>query len=71
MVAGSKTVKITLDKSGSYLGMTKGCFVVRDKENNVKRYPLFENKIGEVVLKSGNSVSVGALALQGMLVWLL
>jgi hypothetical protein len=71
MVAGSKTVKITLDKEGGYLGMTKGCFLVRDKENNVKRYPLFENKIGEVVLKSGNFVSVGALAVQGMLVWLL
>jgi hypothetical protein len=32
---------------------------------------LFENKIGEVVLKSGNFVIVGALALQGMPIWLL
>jgi hypothetical protein len=45
--------------------MSKGCFVVRDKENNVKRYPLFENKIGEVVLKTGNFVSTGALASLG------
>jgi hypothetical protein len=65
MVAGSKTITIKLDSNGSYLGMEKGCFVVRDKENNVKRYPLFEKKIGEVVLKSGNFVSVGALASLG------
>ena len=71
MVAGSKTVKIALDSKGSYLGMSKGCFVVRDRENIVKRYPLFEKKTGEVVLKSGNFVSVGALALQHMPVWLL
>jgi len=45
--------------------MEKGCFVVRDKEGNEKRYPLFENEIGEVVLKSGNSVSTGALASLG------
>jgi hypothetical protein len=52
MVAGSKTVKIALDKSGSYLGMSKGCFVVRDRENNVKRYPLFEKKLVKLFLKA-------------------
>jgi len=45
--------------------LEKGCFVVRDKEQNVQRYPLFENEIGEVVLKSGNLVSTGALASLG------
>jgi len=61
----TKVLKITLDGRGSYLGMEKGCFVVRDKENNVQKYPLFENEIGEVVLKSGNLVSTGALASLG------
>lgn len=65
MVKGSKTLKITLDKQGSYLGMEKGCFIVKDRTGNVKRYPLFEKEIGEVVLKSGNCVSTGALASLG------
>lgn len=65
MVKGSKTQKITLDKQGSYLGMEKGCFTVKDRTGNVQRYPLFEKEIGEVVLKSGNCVSTGALASLG------
>ena len=28
----------------------------------MKRYPLFEQEIGEVILKSSNSISTGALA---------
>ena len=50
-----------MDGNGSYLGMEKGCFVLKDKEGNVEKYPLFENQIKEVVLRSGNSVSTGAL----------
>jgi CRISPR-associated endonuclease Cas1 len=61
----AKVQKIVLDGNGSYLGMEKGCFVVRDKDENVQRYPLFENEIGEVVHKSGNAVSTGALASLG------
>lgn len=61
----TKVLKIALDGRGSYLGMDKGCFVVRDREKNVERYPLFENEIGEVVLKSGNAVSTSALATCG------
>lgn len=57
-----KTEKIALDKYGSFLGMEKGCFVVRDKHGKVERFPLFENEIGEIQLKSGNTVSTGALA---------
>ncbi len=62
---GSKVQKLILDGQGSYLGMEKGCFVVKDKEGNIDRYPLFEQEIGEVVLKSGNMVSTGALASLG------
>lgn len=59
---GSKVLKLVLDDSGSYLGMEKGCFIVKDRHDNVQRYPLFEKEIGEIVLKSGNMVSTGALA---------
>jgi CRISPR-associated protein Cas1 len=58
----AKTEKIILDHFGQYLGMEKGCYTVEDKNGNTKRYPQFENQIGEVILKSGNMVSVGALA---------
>lgn len=57
--------KLVLDDHGSYLGMEKGCFVLKDKEGKVDRYPLFEKEIDEVVLKSGNLVSTGALASMG------
>jgi len=60
-----KVKKIVLNGYGSFLGMEKGCFVVRDKDDKVQKYPLFEEEIGEVVLKSGNTVSVGALASLG------
>jgi CRISP-associated protein Cas1 len=65
MVQGAKTLKIALDKQGSYLGMEKGCFIVKDKQGETKRYPLFEKEIGSVILKSGNCVSTGALASLG------
>ncbi len=61
----AKVEKIVLDGCGSYLGMEKGCFVVKDKHGEMRKYPLFESEIGEVVLKSGNYVSVGALASLG------
>jgi len=65
MMAGSKVDKLILDDYGSLLGMEKGCFIVKDRHDNVERYPLFEKEISEVVLKSGNSVSTGALASLG------
>ena len=54
--------KLVLDGNGSYLGMEKGCFVLKDKKGTVNKYPLFEQEIDEVILKSGNSISTGALA---------
>jgi CRISPR/Cas system-associated endonuclease Cas1 len=61
----SKTQKLVLDSYGSFLGMEKGCFSIRDKNGKIARCPLFENEIGEIVLKSGNAVSTGALASLG------
>ena len=58
-----KSEKIVLDGSGYYLGMEKGFLVVKDRERKVvEKYALFDEEIGEIVLKSGNFVSVGALA---------
>jgi len=54
--------KLVLDGNGSYLSMEKGCFVLKDRSGSIERYPLFEQEIGEVILKSGNSISTGALA---------
>jgi len=61
----AKAQKVILDGHGSFRGMEKGCFIVKDRKGNSERYPLFEKEIGEVVLKSGNAVSTGALASLG------
>lgn len=45
--------------------MEKGCFVLKDRNGTTERYPLLENQIKEVVFRSGNSVSTGALASLG------
>jgi len=63
----AKVLKVVLDSYGSFLGMERGCFVVRDKDKKEKKYPLFESEIGEFRLHSGNWVSVGAL--NGIVFW--
>jgi len=60
-----KVVKLVVDSFGSFLGMEKGCIVLRDKKGNTKKYPMFETEIGEVVLQSGNLVSTGVLSALG------
>jgi CRISPR-associated protein Cas1 len=58
----AKTAKIFMDESGSFLGRGEGCLIVRDKKRRVEKYPLFDNEIGEVQIRIGNSVSSAALA---------
>jgi CRISPR-associated protein Cas1 len=58
----TRTAKIFLNDYGSFLGRGKGCLIARDRIGKVDEYPLFENQIGEVQIKIGNSVSTGALA---------
>jgi len=58
----AKIKKIVLDGYGCFLGMEKGCYVVKDRNGKVERYPQFETEIGEVILTSGNFVSTGVLA---------
>lgn len=60
-----KYVKISVDSFGSFLGMEKGCIILRDKKGKTEKYPLFEAEIGEVILKSGNLVSTGVLSALG------
>jgi CRISPR/Cas system-associated endonuclease Cas1 len=57
--------RIVLDGNGSYMGMSRGFFIVRDRKGNEQKYPLFENQIKEVILQTGNSISTGALASLG------
>lgn len=61
----TRVVKISLDGYGSFLGREKGCLAVKDRTGKVKKYPLFENEIAEIRIKSGNTVSSGALATCG------
>jgi len=58
----TRTQKIFLDDSGSFLGRGEGCLIVRHKDGKVEKYPLFEDQIGEVQVKIGNSISSAALA---------
>lgn len=58
----AKTEKLFLVNYGSFLGMEKGCLVVRNKKGKEQKYPLFDDEVGEVIVKSGNSISTGVLA---------
>jgi len=41
----TESVKIVLEGFGSYLGMKKGCFIVKDRNEKTERRSLFENEI--------------------------
>jgi CRISPR-associated protein Cas1 len=58
----AKVQKIILNGNGSYLGMQKGCFILKDRKGNIKRYPMFESEIGEIIVTSGNFISSSVLA---------
>lgn len=61
----SKILKIELEGYGSFFGTKQGTLLIRDKNKKETTYPLFENEIGTVVLRTGNLASVGALATCG------
>jgi CRISPR/Cas system-associated endonuclease Cas1 len=58
-----KVLNLQVNTYGNYLGIYKGCIILRDKEKNVQRFPLSEAEVGEIVLNCGNTVSVDALAM--------
>jgi CRISPR-associated protein Cas1 len=57
---GTKTLEIRLSGYGDMLSCREGSLLVRNKDKETA-YPLFENEIGSIILKTGNLVSVGAL----------
>ena len=57
----TRTQKIFLDDRGSFLARGEGCLIVRDRNGKVEKYPLFENEIGEIHVRVGNSISSAAL----------
>jgi CRISPR-associated protein Cas1 len=58
----TKTIKLVLNGFGEYLGCEKGRFFIRNsKTKSIRHIALSENLISEIEIKSGNSVSVGAL----------
>lgn len=61
----AKPDKLYLDGFGAYIGREEGCLVVRDRKRKEKRYPLFDNEIKEIQIRSGNSISSGALVTCG------
>lgn len=61
----AKVKKIVLNRYGSFLGMEKGCLVVKNSSGKVSKYPMFETEVGEVIVKSGNTISTGALTTMG------
>jgi CRISPR-associated protein Cas1 len=60
-VKGAKVVKLALDDFGSFLSRKEGCLVVKDRDGDTEKYPLGENQLGEIQVRSGNAVSVGAM----------
>jgi CRISP-associated protein Cas1 len=62
---GTKTLNILVDDYGSFVGKQQGALVIKNRAGKNTQYPLFENKIGEIQIKSGNTISSGALATCG------
>ena len=58
---GAKVMKLALDDFGSFLSRKEGCLVIKDREGNTERYPLGENQIGEIQVRSGNGVSTRSI----------
>jgi CRISPR-associated protein Cas1 len=62
---GTKTLNILVNDYGSFVGKQQGALVIKNRTGKSTQYPLFENKIGEIQIKSGNTISSGALATCG------
>jgi CRISPR-associated protein Cas1 len=58
---GKNRVNLVIDTWGSYLHTEQGCFIVKDRWGDLKRYPFNDDSINEVWIRTGNAVSVDAL----------
>ena len=44
-------MSLVLDSFGSYLGIDKGCIIVRDRDGKTERHPLFEEEMVKLFLR--------------------
>jgi CRISPR-associated endonuclease Cas1 len=58
---GKDRLNLVIDTWGSYLHIENGCFIVKDRTGELKRFHFNENELKEVWLRTGNAVSVDAL----------
>jgi len=61
----AKPDKLYVNGFGEFIGREEGCLVVRKKGKTEKRYPLFDNQLKEIQIRSGNGISSGALVTCG------
>ena len=64
---GNRRVKLRLDTYGNYLGMEKGCLILRDINRNIRKLPYYETDIEEIALTSGNTVTTGTLEMRSLI----
>jgi len=61
----AKPDKLYVNGFGEFIGREEGCLVVRKKGKTEKRFPLFDNQLKEIQIRSGNGISSGALVTCG------
>ena len=61
----TKPDKLYVNGFGSFIGREEGCIVLRDKNRHENRYPLVDNSLKEIQIRSGNTISSGALTTCG------
>lgn len=59
---GTKLLEIRQEGFGSLFSTRQGTLLFRNKQGQEKKYPLFEQEIGSIVLRTGGLASIGALA---------
>jgi CRISPR-associated endonuclease Cas1 len=57
---GNKVLSLALE-SGSFLGRSEGCLTVRDCKGQTQKYPLVSDELGQIEVRSGSTISVGAM----------
>ena len=60
-VMGKDRVNLVMDTWGEYLHIENGCFLIKDRWGEEKKYPFSDEEIKEVWIRNGNYVSVDAL----------
>ena len=58
---GKNRLSLAMDTWGSYLHIQNGCFLIKDRWGEIKKYPFSDEEVKEVWMRNGNYVSVDAL----------